>query len=35
VTPASASVPAAVDSAEIVTQSATPRVYGHEVATDT
>jgi hypothetical protein len=35
VTPARASVPPAVASAEIVAQSATARVYGHEVATDT
>jgi hypothetical protein len=35
VTPARTSVPPADASAEIVTQSATPRVYGDEVATDT
>jgi hypothetical protein len=35
VTPARTSVPPAEASAEIVTQSATPRVYGDELATDT
>jgi hypothetical protein len=35
VTPASTSVPPADASDEIVTQSATARVYGQEAATDT